>query len=77
MSSTSPTSGKAQLRPPDARLHGAEPGRDIAYYIDGVPVNGVSSLHAPNYADLNILWRVQRFATTAISIGWECELATM
>lgn len=33
----------------------AEHGRDIAYYIDGVPVNEVSSLHTPNYADLNIL----------------------
>jgi outer membrane receptor protein involved in Fe transport len=33
----------------------AEHGRDIAYFIDGVPVNDVSSLHTPNYADLNIL----------------------
>ena len=33
----------------------AEHGRDIAYYIDGVPVNDVSSIHTPNYADLNIL----------------------
>jgi len=33
----------------------AEHGRDIAYHIDGVPVNEVSSLHTPNYADLNIL----------------------
>jgi outer membrane receptor protein involved in Fe transport len=33
----------------------AEHGRDIAYLIDGVPVNAVSSLHTPNYADLNIL----------------------
>ncbi len=33
----------------------AEHGRDIAYYIDGVPLNEVSSLHTPNYADLNIL----------------------
>lgn len=33
----------------------AEHGRDIAYFIDGVPVNEVSSLHTPNYADLNIL----------------------
>ncbi|MBV9061430.1 MAG: Plug domain-containing protein, partial [Alphaproteobacteria bacterium] len=33
----------------------AEHGRDIAYYIDGVPVNEISSLHTPNYADLNIL----------------------
>ena len=34
----------------------AEHGRDIAYYIDGVPVNEISSLHTPNYADLNILF---------------------
>jgi outer membrane receptor protein involved in Fe transport len=33
----------------------AEHGRDIAYYIDGVPLNDVSSIHTPNYADLNIL----------------------
>ena len=33
----------------------AEHGRDIAYLIDGVPLNEVSSLHTPNYADLNIL----------------------
>lgn len=33
----------------------AEHGRDIAYSIDGMPVNEVSSLHTPNYADLNIL----------------------
>jgi outer membrane receptor protein involved in Fe transport len=33
----------------------AEHGRDIAYYIDGVPVNQISSIHTPNYADLNIL----------------------
>lgn len=33
----------------------AEHGRDIAYYIDGVPINEVSSLHTPNYADLNVL----------------------
>jgi outer membrane receptor protein involved in Fe transport len=32
-----------------------EHGRDIAYFIDGVPVNEVSSLSTPNYADLNIL----------------------
>lgn len=32
-----------------------EHGRDIAYFIDGVPLNEVSSLHTPNYADLNIL----------------------
>jgi len=32
-----------------------EHGRDIAYFIDGVPVNDVSSIHTPNYADLNIL----------------------
>ena len=30
-------------------------GRDIAYYIDGVPLNEVSSLSTPNYADLNVL----------------------
>jgi outer membrane receptor protein involved in Fe transport len=33
----------------------AEHGRDIAYYIDGVPVNDISSIHTPNYADLHIL----------------------
>lgn len=33
----------------------AEHGRDIAYFFDGVPLNDVSSLHTPNYADLNIL----------------------
>ena len=33
----------------------AEHGRDIAYYIDGVPVNDISSIDTPNYADLNIL----------------------
>lgn len=33
----------------------AEHGRDIAYVIDGVPLNEVSSLHTPNYADLNVL----------------------
>ncbi|MCW2216990.1 outer membrane receptor protein involved in Fe transport [Bradyrhizobium japonicum] len=33
----------------------AEHGRDIAYFIDGVPLNEVSSLHTPNYADLNVL----------------------
>jgi outer membrane receptor protein involved in Fe transport len=32
-----------------------EHGRDIAYFIDGMPINEVSSLHTPNYADLNIL----------------------
>jgi outer membrane receptor protein involved in Fe transport len=30
-------------------------GRDIAYFIDGVPVNDISSSHTPGYADLNIL----------------------
>jgi hypothetical protein len=35
----------------------AEHGRDIAYYIDGVPVNDISSIHTPNYADLNVLMR--------------------
>ncbi|MFZ5714891.1 MAG: TonB-dependent receptor [Bradyrhizobium sp.] len=34
----------------------SEHGRDIAYYIDGVPLNEVSSLHTPNYADLNVLF---------------------
>jgi outer membrane receptor protein involved in Fe transport len=33
----------------------AEHGRDIAYYYDGVPVNDISSIHTPNYADLNIV----------------------
>ena len=33
----------------------AEHGRDIAYFIDGVPVNEISAIHTPNYADLNIL----------------------
>jgi len=32
-----------------------EHGRDIAYFIDGVPLNELSSLSTPNYADLNIL----------------------
>lgn len=32
-----------------------EHGRDVAISIDGVPLNEVSSLHTPNYADLNIL----------------------
>jgi outer membrane receptor protein involved in Fe transport len=32
-----------------------EHGRDVAYFIDGVPMNEVSSIHTPNYADLNIL----------------------
>lgn len=32
-----------------------EHGRDVSYYIDGVPINEVSSIHTPNYADLNIL----------------------
>lgn len=31
----------------------AEHGRDIAYVVDGVPINEVSSIHTPNYADLN------------------------
>ncbi|MEY9183479.1 outer membrane receptor protein involved in Fe transport [Bradyrhizobium sp. USDA 326] len=34
----------------------SEHGRDIAYYIDGVPLNEVSSLHTPSYADLNVLF---------------------
>ena len=33
----------------------SEHGRDIAYFIDGVPVNEISSIHTPNYADLNVL----------------------
>ena len=33
----------------------AEHGRDIAYFIDGVPLNEISAIHTPNYADLNIL----------------------
>ncbi len=33
----------------------AEHGRDIAYFIDGVPVNEISSIHTANYADLNPL----------------------
>ena len=33
----------------------AEHGRDVAYFIDGVPLNEVSSIHTPNYADLNPL----------------------
>jgi outer membrane receptor protein involved in Fe transport len=32
-----------------------EHGRDIAYFIDGVPVNEISSIHTQNYADLNVL----------------------
>ena len=32
-----------------------EHGRDIAYFIDGVPVNEISSIDTPNYADLNVL----------------------
>lgn len=30
-------------------------GRDIAYAVDGVPLNELSSQHTPNYADLNYL----------------------
>lgn len=33
-----------------------EHGRDIAYFIDGVPLNEISSIHTPNYADLNVLF---------------------
>lgn len=33
----------------------AEHGRDIGFVIDGVPINEVSSLQAPGYADLNVL----------------------
>jgi len=32
-----------------------EHGRDVAYFIDGVPLNEVSSINTPNYADLNVL----------------------
>jgi outer membrane receptor protein involved in Fe transport len=32
-----------------------EHGRDIAFFIDGVPVNQISSIHTPNYVDLNVL----------------------
>ena len=32
-----------------------EHGRDVAYFIDGIPVNEVSNIQTPNYADLNIL----------------------
>ncbi|HLH97985.1 MAG TPA: TonB-dependent receptor [Xanthobacteraceae bacterium] len=32
-----------------------EHGRDISYLYDGVPLNEISSIHTPNYADLNIL----------------------
>lgn len=32
-----------------------EHGRDVSYSIDGIPINEVSSIHTPNYADLNIL----------------------
>ncbi|MGA4552874.1 TonB-dependent receptor [Methylorubrum aminovorans] len=33
----------------------AEHGRDVAVFIDGVPINEVSSIHTPNYVDLNPL----------------------
>ncbi|MDR3434985.1 TonB-dependent receptor domain-containing protein [Telmatospirillum sp.] len=33
----------------------SEHGRDVAYFIDGMPINEVSSIHAWNYADLNLL----------------------
>lgn len=33
----------------------AEHGRDVAFFIDGVPINEVSSIHTPNYVDLNPL----------------------
>ncbi|MPZ41626.1 MAG: TonB-dependent receptor [Rhizobiales bacterium] len=33
----------------------AEHGRDVAVFIDGMPLNEVSSLHTPNYVDLNPL----------------------
>ena len=32
-----------------------EHGRDISYFIDGFPINQISSIHTPNYADLNVL----------------------
>ena len=32
-----------------------EHGRDVSYFIDGIPINEVSSINTPNYADLNIL----------------------
>ena len=33
----------------------AEHGRDVAVFIDEVPINEVSSIHTPNYVDLNPL----------------------
>ncbi len=33
----------------------SEHARNIAFYIDGVPINEVSSIHIPNYVDLNPL----------------------
>jgi outer membrane receptor protein involved in Fe transport len=33
----------------------ADHGRDVAYFIDGVPINEVSSVHTQHYADLNPL----------------------
>lgn len=33
----------------------AEHGRDVAFFIDDVPINEVSSIHTPNYVDLNPL----------------------
>ena len=52
----------------------AEHGRDIAYYIDGVPVNDISSIHTPNYADLNILMpeTVQRIEVVRGPFNVEC-----
>ncbi|RZS50782.1 outer membrane receptor protein involved in Fe transport [Variibacter gotjawalensis] len=32
-----------------------EHGRDIAFFIDGMPINEVSAIHTPNYVDLNVL----------------------
>ncbi len=32
-----------------------EHGRDVSYYIDGIPINEISHIQTPNYADLNIL----------------------
>jgi outer membrane receptor protein involved in Fe transport len=34
---------------------GTEHARNIAFFIDGVPINEVSSIHIPNYVDLNPL----------------------
>jgi outer membrane receptor protein involved in Fe transport len=34
---------------------GTEHARNIAFFVDGVPINEVSSIHIPNYVDLNPL----------------------